>query len=122
MSTCTTKCKYCNINIKNGIVRDSKIFCNDTCFRNYSVCYRLTLIPKYVPIPKKCNYCLYEFDASIKPGINYKTLWFCCQDHLNLANPRPKVMFHPSAPYGMMTVHGGHRFVHIFGPNLIDLS
>jgi hypothetical protein len=107
MSTTITKCKYCKINIKDGIICNSNIYCNEIC---YKAAFRPTLIPKTICVPKTCNYCLTSFDTSIRDGINYKTLWFCCEDHLILANPRPKIMVgmgYPVAiPYNMLIAYG----------------
>ncbi len=77
-------CEYCKHSIlMDGIIRNSKIYCNTTCYSNaYSI---KTII-------KTCNYCFDKFDININRGIDYKTLWFCCDAHLQLANPRPKVM------------------------------
>ena len=119
MSTRTNKCKYCSLTIKNGIIRDSNIFCNEECNKLYYAAYRPMLIPKPVRIIK-CNYCLIDFDASIRTGINYNILWFCCEEHLNLANPRPKVSYYPIAPHIMppMVLHRNPYMGHIFVPGM----
>jgi hypothetical protein len=98
MSTIINKCKYCKSNNNNGIIRNSNFFCDEGCYNKF---LGLTFIEKPTPkhMIKKCDYCLYGFDTSRIIGVNYKTLWFCCDEHLNLANPRPKVMVHMGHPF-----------------------
>ena len=54
-----------------------------------------TYRPPAPRIEKQCNYCFDKFDMMHHRGIDHGPLWFCCQQHLNLANPRPKVMMVP---------------------------
>ena len=62
---------------------------------------RMQLNPTPTPINKQCNYCFTQYDINLHAGIPYGRLWFCCQDHLNLANPRPKHVMVPSiGPFG----------------------
>lgn len=62
---------------------------------------RMQLNPTPTPINKQCNYCFTQYDINLHAGIPYGRMWFCCQDHLNLANPRPKHVMVPSiGPFG----------------------
>jgi hypothetical protein len=62
---------------------------------------RMLLNPTPTPINKQCNYCFTQYDINLHAGIPYGRMWFCCQDHLNLANPRPKHVMVPSiGPFG----------------------
>ena len=126
------KCCTCNLTLTgDGIMRDGKTFCNNGCFSRYG---RPSLLPKYVPKPRGCNYCFVEYDTNMHAGVPFKTLWFCCPEHLELANPRPKLMAvggypavvphvigHPLVPPHMglpvMTHHMGTAHLVITAPN-----
>ena len=110
-----TQCKYPN---PNGIIRSSKFYCSEKCFTQSRrpSCQIKTCL-------KNCNYCFESHDIYINPGVNYGKLWFCCQHHLNLANPRPKVIVEPliGLPIGHHIVPNpyivGHPFIGPFiGP------
>lgn len=64
---------------------------------------RMQLNPTPTPIVKQCNYCFTQYDINLHAGIPYGRMWFCCQDHLNLANPRPK--HHVMVPHVGQVVH-----------------
>jgi hypothetical protein len=65
---------------------------------------------------KQCNYCFVKFDRFDNPGIKYGPMWFCSQNHLNLANPRPKAMMVP-AP--VMPIHVAPQVLPHFAPRII---
>ncbi len=83
-------CNKCNQRIYNGVLRDGNLYCSDNCYKK--VHFGSVNITAYVPNNKQCNYCFDTFDNNRINGIEYGPMWFCCQHHLNLANPRPKVM------------------------------
>ena len=141
-------CLNCSRKSSNGIIRDSMFYCSSDCYEKqkrvrfgkihivdephpthtmslnvYRPSSRMQLNPIPRPINKHCNYCFDQYDINIHHGIHYGRLWFCCQDHLNLANPRPKhVMVGPA-----MVPHIGpfiapamvHSSPIIMGPGLI---
>jgi hypothetical protein len=76
MASIVHTCYNCKTTIHSGIIRNSHFYCSEHC---------------YSKVIKSCNYCFDKHDTVINPGINYKTLWFCSKDHLDLANPRPKI-------------------------------
>ncbi len=101
-------CFTCKNVVMNGIFRNSRIYCSENCYS-----YRPGLVPTYLPKEKSCNYCFNAFDVNIKPGISYGNMWFCCQEHLDLANPRTKIvvggpfMHHvPLMHHGLPMHHG----------------
>ncbi len=112
-------CYNCTKQSFNGIIRNSKFYCSEICYdrANYyqssqnahlgsahkkvhfggaSYYHPHSTASSYLPtvpiIEKQCNYCFDKFDIKCNRGIDYGPMWFCCQHHLNLANPRPKVM------------------------------
>ena len=91
----TLLCMTCKNNIKDGIMRDGNPYCSTRCYVN-----KPRLIPLYNPKPRSCNYCFVEFDTNIHMGVPYEPMWFCCPEHLELANPRPKIVLAPvPAPF-----------------------
>ncbi len=107
-------CNYCKCQLSNGIIRDCKFYCSDKCYNNTKKVHFIQK-PIYQPptpvIEKQCNYCFSIFDRNTIAGIEYGPMWFCCQEHLNLANPRPKVMVAPHIV--------PHIVPHIIGPRII---
>ncbi len=144
-------CYNCTQGSSNGIIRNSKFYCSQRCYDRVhkkvhfgGVEYRSastimseshsTPHVRIVPpsrIEKKCNYCFDTFDISRNSGIDYGPMWFCCQYHLNLANPRPKTIFSPIEGHMVVgapisgALFGGRMFVRapLSGPligSLID--
>jgi hypothetical protein len=111
-------CCNCTKQSSNGIIRNSKFYCSENCYDRAQqvhkkektdhhhhkvhfggISYAPSSISTYRPptprIEKQCNFCFDKFDINTR-GIDYGPMWFCCQHHLNLANPRPKVMASPA--------------------------
>jgi hypothetical protein len=111
-------CYNCTKHFSNGIIRNSKVYCSESCYDWVHKKAHFTPTMDTVPttkfirpssksyramvqrIEKQCNYCFDTFDKNTTQGIDYGPMWFCCQHHLNLANPRPKVMMAPAVPIG----------------------
>lgn len=111
------KCMNCCIMSKDGIIKQSQFFCSKDC---YDKKQQALSVPKHVHfvtstspgIIKKCNYCFDDYDININNGISYGPMWFCCQHHLTLANPRPKAV----PMQGGLIMHGGPIFMGQGGP------
>ncbi len=158
--TANNVCNWCKNQNLNGIIRDCKFYCSDSCYSNSQKSVHFGGI-EYRDAPdtiswrpssshshshhsrshhshshhshshhsrshhshhssknnKQCNYCFVIFDRNDNPGIKYENMWFCSQNHLNLANPRPKIMMAPAFPLHIAPqvmphlVAMGHRFV-----------
>ena len=132
-------CSNCTRQSFNGIIRNSRFYCSESCsdrahkkvhFGGVDHRYissgsshtpsgiNSRISPRISPrIEKQCNYCFDTFDMAHNRGIEYGPMWFCCQYHLNLANPRPKVM---TAPIGGHMVIGQPMIVPpMIGPPMI---
>ncbi len=136
-------CNQCLVKISNGIIRDGNIYCSDNCYKQwFEYCEpthnvhvgsnnrRISSMPTPTPSPparkiveKQCNYCFETFDMSNRCGIPYGPMWFCCQQHLNLANPRPKVQVVSGPIIGVPHVVGPHivGVPHVVGPHIIGV-
>jgi len=128
-------CYNCTKHFSNGIIRNSKVYCSESCYdrahKNVNfvgVSYAPTtkiIRPSSLPQPvmvqrieKQCNYCFDTFDRNRNPGLEYGTMWFCCQHHLNLANPRPKVMVAPMGHH-IMPIHIAPQVLPHFAPQVL---
>jgi hypothetical protein len=86
------KCSNCSKKTHDGIVRNSKFYCNSTCYDDAHKTHAYSS----PCIIKKCLYCTNIFNTSVCPGVEYEKMWFCSNDHFQLANPRPKIVYIPS--------------------------
>ena len=79
-----------------------------------------TYRPPTPRIEKQCNYCFDKYDITQAQGIEHGPLWFCCQHHLNLANPRPKVMMAPAPAFLHGPIHIAPQVLpHVMGQRMI---
>jgi hypothetical protein len=98
-SYAANKCSNCSRKVSDGIVRNSKFYCNTSCYdavkqNRFSEGIRPSSIV-VAPLPpvviKKCSYCFETFEKHACPGVYHDRLWFCSNHHLQLANPRPSM-------------------------------
>jgi hypothetical protein len=138
-------CYNCTKQSLNGIIRNSKFFCSEDCHQrafkkphhkdphkdhhhhkdphhyHHKAPYHNP--PVHAPMPKiekQCNYCFEKFEHHSTRGIDYGPMWFCCQYHLNLANPRPKAVMEPFPGHFPMPIHVAPQVLpHFMGRQMI---
>lgn len=119
----TNNCYSCNKSISDGIIRNCNLYCSETCYYNKTHYHPVMPVTPVRNIT--CNYCLEIFDRNSISGVPHGAFWFCCQNHLILANPRPKsVIIGPFMGPVMGPVMGPFMgmpipaFQHVIGPGV----
>ena len=114
-SYAANKCSNCSCKFSDGIIRNSKFYCNTACYDASKVSFIKGIRPSSLPpvVIKKCNYCFETFEKHACPGIDYGRIWFCSNYHLQLANPRP-VMGHMGPVMGHIIRPSAGPFFGIF--------
>ncbi len=117
-SYAANKCSNCSCKFSDGIIRNSKFYCDTACYDASKVRFSTGIRPSSLPpvVIKKCNYCFETFEKHACPGIDYGRLWFCSNYHLQLANPRP-VMGPGMGHMGPGMGHMGPGMGHIIRPS-----